>query len=197
MMDWGSSPHTRGAHFLELHPVERIRIIPAYAGSTPPSVTPGTCSADHPRIRGEHVVALAGLLRGGGSSPHTRGAPRLGKPHDNHSRIIPAYAGSTDSKECPSIPIRDHPRIRGEHASDAQMEAFSAGSSPHTRGAPAQRQQAPNPRRIIPAYAGSTSSPTPAKRTAGDHPRIRGEHPGIGTTGTPYRGSSPHTRGAR
>ena len=114
------------------------------------------------------------------------------------SRIIPAYAGSTE----------------GAAPDDEQNE----GSSPHTRGAPT-RATGPRPSTrdhprirgehyravgvgggvggIIPAYAGSTQSPvmnaiamagssphtrgapgtsTSPRRPGWDHPRIRGEH---------------------
>ena len=133
-----------------------------------------------------------------GSSPHTRGAPPGTTPRATTSR--------------------DHPRIRGEHlmsysirlcdpgiipayaGSTTRVEIMSAGlegSSPHTRGAPRR--------------------PPRSTRSAGDHPRIRGEHDveqadevhllGIipayaGSTppdGVPHAmpmGSSPHTRGA-
>ena len=71
----GSSPHTRGALHVGPPAFPGVRIIPAYAGSTP--VAPSTCPApgDHPRIRGEHDA--------GGRKPAA------------HPRIIPAYAGST------------------------------------------------------------------------------------------------------
>ena len=50
--------------------------------------------------------------------------------------------------------------------------------------------------RIIPAYAGSTSSYPTCELPRTDHPRIRGEHPS-GASGSPsVAGSSPHTRGA-
>ena len=129
-----------------------------------------------------------------GSSPHTRGAPYATK-----------------------APLRDHPRIRGEHHDIPLLGVLARG--------------------IIPAYAGSTtdvvcasveyegSSPHTrgARWTArgrrpppGDHPRIRGEHdwpclvrdqelgiiPAYAGS-TPHHtihcesseGSSPHTRG--
>ena len=119
-------------------------------------------------------------------------------PCQTERRIIPAYAGSTDSScsfrlRClgssphtrGALPVictsglfdEDHPRIRGEHRDAA------AGQREHVG--------------IIPAYAGSTvsldvcrlmvpgSSPhtrgAPASKTprcgsGRDHPRIRGEH---------------------
>ena len=133
-----------------------------------------------------------------GSSPHTRGAPRICRRRRAVSRdhprirgehwshylhiggmfgIIPAYAGSTIRR---SLSLMDH-----------------LGSSPHTRGAP-------------------KTLPTGAQATE-DHPRIRGEHPVRAGVSAPLRriipayagstsrsaiisdrdwGSSPHTRGA-
>ena len=54
----------------------------------------------------------------------------------------------------------------------------------------------PPRRRIIPAYAGSTSRAVASCRRSWDHPRIRGEH--RPKTSMPFNslGSSPHTRGA-
>ena len=50
----GSSPHTRGAQARCLSPGCRIRIIPAYAGSTRKWRRVRVVDRDHPRIRGEH-----------------------------------------------------------------------------------------------------------------------------------------------
>ena len=51
----GSSPHTRGAPDFDLEAIVDDRIIPAYAGSTLRLLPGLRFSADHPRIRGEHV----------------------------------------------------------------------------------------------------------------------------------------------
>ena len=91
----GSSPHTRGARNPCPPTGSCRRIIPAYAGSTPPAPSSRGPERDHPRIRGEHIKECREELQETGSSPHTRGAlrqqrlPRLG------GGIIPAYAGST------------------------------------------------------------------------------------------------------
>ena len=90
----------------------------------------------------------------------------------------------------------DHPRIRGEHASTANLAAVRRGSSPHTRGARKWEIRLRFGMRIIPAYAGSTRCRSRRRGRSRDHPRIRGEHlsqPAAETTST---GSSPHTRGA-
>ena len=97
-------------------------------------------------------------------------------PELRPERIIPAYAGSTSKSSPRTLPVKDHPRIRGEHRALNPGGVFSAGSSPHTRGAPSAE---------IPPIASSR-----------DHPRIRGEHLRGDRTPRPGRGSSPHTRGA-
>ena len=51
----GSSPHTRGARYLEVAVDPIQRIIPAYAGSTASAHLRGWLGRDHPRIRGEHL----------------------------------------------------------------------------------------------------------------------------------------------
>ena len=132
-----------------------------------------------------------------GSSPHTRGA-QPGRPSPAPiPRIIPAYAGSTDVFPLAGDIVPDHPRIRGEHADRVQRALEAGGSSPHTRGARRSRGLRRHRRRIIPAYAGSTTSSPPPAVGPGDHPRIRGEHAQMPMAILPWTGSSPHTRGAR
>ena len=152
------------------------RIIPAYAGSTRIESRAMSSHGDHPRIRGEHMHVLFAFSEFLGSSPHTRGALRGVRAAAGTGRIIPAYAGSTSRGRLLRRRLRDHPRIRGEHTNDAQMEAFSAGSSPHTRGA------------LFATAAFSCPRP--------DHPRIRGEHAVFVGGLSVGVGSSPHTRGA-
>ena len=172
----GSSPHTRGAP-VRRHPAWReVRIIPAYAGSTGHDTSRSTKGQDHPRIRGEHSSPISESSSRRGSSPHTRGARGRSRPSPCPPRIIPAYAGSTTRIADLLRDSGDHPRIRGEHGIVASRCRTTAGSSPHTRGAPAP-QSASGPRcRIIPAYAGSTSRSPRSSGASPDHPRIRGEH---------------------
>ena len=92
----GSSPHTRGARRLDPEHHHRIRIIPAYAGSTHRHLESTGVPEDHPRIRGEHCPQMfVDTIRG---------------------RIIPAYAGSTILVVVAVSDTPDHPRIRGEHS---------------------------------------------------------------------------------
>ena len=49
---------------------------------------------------------------------------------------------------------------------------------------------------IIPACAGSTKDGREEASTPRDHPRMRGEHPTVGSATWKSQGSSPHARGA-
>ena len=91
----GSSPHTRGAQECSAWEQPRIRIIPAYAGSTRRHHAMRGASSDHPRIRGEHWSEEPIGVGPGGSSPHTRGAHDRRRVALGREGIIPAYAGST------------------------------------------------------------------------------------------------------
>ena len=193
----GSSPHTRGARADGPSGPGVRGIIPAYAGSTASRGGSAREAADHPRIRGEHNKEIPAPAARPGSSPHTRGAPDPASRPDPPGRIIPAYAGST-LRSSPRLKLlRDHPRIRGEHVRAMDANGLAHGSSPHTRGARMGRVHDPRRRRIIPAYAGSTTATAPLARKGRDHPRIRGEHQPTHDTPATTRGSSPHTRGAR
>ena len=194
---FGSSPHTRGALLPVSFVEDGIRIIPAYAGSTPGAARCRSSIADHPRIRGEHGVLAVDVDGVGGSSPHTRGALNAIPQALDDGRIIPAYAGSTIQLHPRARSEADHPRIRGEHPIAAKPGNLVMGSSPHTRGAHDDGAQLGRRGGIIPAYAGSTAMSAMNVWNAADHPRIRGEHMPWGDSGGQHPGSSPHTRGAR
>ena len=92
--------------------------------------------------------------------------------------------------------VRDHPRVRGEHCSTAYQGRKAGGSSPRARGALDGTEEAAGLAGIIPACAGSTPCSSVNTRFAGDHPRVRGEHPLGVVTENPFGGSSPRARGA-
>ena len=160
----GSSPHTRGAPLFACAYDRDVGIIPAYAGSTRESVPAVEPCWDHPRIRGEHHLQTWKGWSGNGSSPHTRGAPKLSMANTGLGGIIPAYAGSTKRSSPASAAQPDHPRIRGEHPPELSRGSARWGSSPHTRGALPTRPRPSGCRRIIPAYAGSTSGGSRRRR---------------------------------
>ena len=175
----GDHPRIRGEHHGEVAEVEAaVGIIPAYAGSTqvPPNNAAGLTGSsphtrgalervrqryvelgDHPRIRGEHLVHFVSFVR--------------------WTRIIPAYAGSTDSS-C-SFRLRclgSSPHTRGAHDLILAL-GYRHEDHPRIRGEhPVKLERPRGDDEIIPAYAGSTQYPVPYTKTVS--------------------GSSPHTRGA-
>ena len=176
LLYWGSSPHVRGAQVWSAGTIAYAGIIPACAGSTALLLPKDVDVRDHPRMCGEHLKPPASQRYALGSSPHVRGAP--------HSTAYP----DTQS--------RDHPRMCGEHHHGLVLGLRAEGSSPHVRGAREGEFDAAARVGIIPACAGSTSSPLPASTGSRDHPRMCGEHWERDDERDGYRGSSPHVRGA-
>lgn len=97
----GSSPHTRGSRTRTAGRCRRCRIIPAYAGSTEYRRRSSSRRQDHPRIRGVHRNGTISSPLALGSSPHTRGPQMVDKRDGGCIRIIPAYAGSTETLQRP------------------------------------------------------------------------------------------------
>ena len=112
-------------------------------------------------------------------------------------RIIPARAGFTTPLPLRSLLTWDHPRSRGVYDTNSAQRLIKCGSSPLARGLPAGRCPSSTRRRIIPARAGFTSTPSPSSSTARDHPRSRGVYVGRRRMGAHHRGSSPLARGLR
>ena len=94
-VQWGSSPHVRGAPYRPAVFRHRAGIIPACAGSTKGSMTVKSTLRDHPRMCGEHDPPCWSLHVFQGSSPHVRGAPKGRSGSKDGTGIIPACAGST------------------------------------------------------------------------------------------------------
>ena len=132
-----------------------------------------------------------------GSSPRARGTPHRDRADGAAGRIIPACARNTRSSGARSISTSDHPRVRGEHATERPRTSITTGSSPRARGT-RPRRASPRPRwRIIPACAGNTSIALPPATVPPDHPRVRGEHLARLERVAQQYGSSPRARGTR
>ena len=86
--------------------------------------------------------------------------------------------------------------MRGEHTYTGWPKIIAMGSSPHARGAQRHHPWAGQIDGIIPACAGSTSRVKLRFERSEDHPRMRGEHAVVPSNVAPFRGSSPHARGA-
>ena len=156
VVEWGSSPLTRGKPGAVNGRYRSGGLIPAHAGKTTSPGDPRAGGAAHPRSRGENLV------RGGG-----RGRA---------SGLIPAHAGKTGSGIAPASASTAHPRSRGENRQGRAGRGPGAGSSPLTRG-----KQCPPVCRVarvglIPAHAGKTLADVIRAIIRGAHPRSRGEN---------------------
>ena len=94
----GSSPLSRGIPHRCGPESPPKRIIPALAGNTTAAWPQAAATQDHPRSRGEYH-SISGLIPSrAGSSPLSRGIPRVPGLRDRELRIIPALAGNTTGR---------------------------------------------------------------------------------------------------
>ena len=152
----GSSPRVRGTLFQPTSGRPDPGIIPACAGNTvrrtPATAEPG----DHPRVCGEHLLALINQALTMGSSPRVRGTPTTTAGATGRPGIIPACAGNTRCRLPRAARWWDHPRVCGEHQNFRMRSVGCAGSSPRVRGTPWCVRVRGDGVGIIPACAGNT-----------------------------------------
>ena len=212
--DIGSPPHTRGKVAVAASLPFFERITPAHAGKRRPCLPASigsedhpragksSCAAfaravaeDHPRTRGEKTGFCSASKVIIGSPPLTRGKVE----HDLRSRlcrgITPAHAGKRFFCEFRHHFGEDHPRTRGEKEYSNQIDAFGAGSPPHTRGKVCQVDLCRDCFGITPAHAGKSGTVAASNATIRDHPRTRGEKALDAVFWALVTGSPPHTRG--
>ena len=132
------------------------------------------CPWDHPRVCGENNNPLLLFCCSAGSSPRMRGKPYASIRSRCSSRIIPAYAGKTQSRRHDYPCTEDHPRVCGENVKGNLTGEDTTGSSPRMRGKLVPSRVSPSPMGIIPAYAGKTSSTLSVSSAISDHPRVCG-----------------------
>ena len=149
----------------------------------------------HPRSRGENGPSGLTCLKRSGSSPLTRGKRYALLRGFFVGRLIPAHAGKTSRCLTVRSAQAAHPRSRGENSSPSRPGCARGGSSPLTRGKPAQRPRHRRSTRLIPAHAGKTSRRACAPSACPAHPRSRGENCRCGALAGGGAGSSPLTRG--
>ena len=151
----GSSPRARGAGKVVENSILLVGIIPARAGSSPNQRPARAVKRDHPRARGEQQLHVYIQGRMQGSSPRARGAVLDALMHFLAGGIIPARAGSSSRLRRHIHIFWDHPRARGEQASERQTDLRHRGSSPRARGADSSYTNQVGTSGIIPARAGS------------------------------------------
>ena len=146
---------------------------------------------------GEHSISMGISATRLGSSPRGRGTLVQRFAVKLLARIIPAWAGNTDTQPGVLAVRSDHPRVGGEHervvvrgfdyngssprGRGTQHPLYraipiAAGSSPRGRGTPCLLHPQVVPGRIIPAWAGNTATVLGIGNPSSDHPRVGGEH---------------------
>ncbi len=105
---------------------------------------------------------------------------------------IPAtLIGGRNSESCLSQQPHEQANASGSRTAPTHTDR-----PPRTQGARADRVSAAAGGWLIPACAGSISPPSASAIFSGAHPRVRGEHAGLGHEVHGDRGSSPRARGA-
>ena len=130
-----------------------------------------------------------------GSPPLTRGQHAVTSAINLRLRITPAHAGTTTTAQVFNVVYRDHPRSRGDNATNNTLKRALAGSPPLTRGQQAGRSLVDSEAGITPAHAGTTRGRHSDERGHRDHPRSRGDNFAISSMVMVSIGSPPLTRG--
>ena len=191
----GSSPLARGPRGLHLLLLRRPGLIPARAGTTGQGDDYRQHQRAHPRSRGDHKSRRFFSTRRRGSSPLARGPRRRRLHRVPCGGLIPARAGTTQTCRRPQCGYGAHPRSRGDHGLAEEIVNRISGSSPLARGPRGCELAVEGSAGLIPARAGTTSSPAISPRAGGAHPRSRGDHVRVHPVSSTARGSSPLARG--
>ena len=191
----GSSQLTREKRSVTVPVNITARLIPAHAGKTRWSAPKHPPNSAHPRSRGENVVICLPPSDTAGSSPLTRGKPRLLQAVGLLRRLIPSHAGKTVGGTDTTLENPAHPRSRGENRFSPPDWPLVSGSSPLTRGKHQDLGYRCDGLRLIPAHAGKTSTRRTRTSAPAAHPRSRGENRVLKPGGYMLAGSSPLTRG--
>ena len=156
----GTSPRTRGKHWGDDAESITERNIPAHAGKTMGCFQCFCPTQEHPRARGENTPWGCSGSTVSGTSPRTRGKPRLLRRLVPPGRNIPAHAGKTFTARYRLVAETEHPRARGENPRITFGRLNACGTSPRTRGKLGEFHQGFPFCRNIPAHAGKTQTST-------------------------------------
>ena len=131
----------------------------------------------------------------GGSSPRGRGKRDVCARQMPAVRLIPAWAGKTDTFQMQASSYTAHPRVGGENITSSMVAPSGTGSSPRGRGKLFEAEPADLVERLIPAWAGKTQDYDIFQMWARAHPRVGGENSRAAAHSAGTGGSSPRGRG--
>ena len=191
----GSSPRGRGKLGAGKESAGIARLIPAWAGKTLRGESSMTTTEAHPRVGGENFVHSPHISKIRGSSPRGRGKPTGSPVRPSLPGLIPAWAGKTGPRRVLWRVRRAHPRVGGENEHKTNPPKCCLGSSPRGRGKPRLGPLALAGLRLIPAWAGKTTTTHHTPSPSRAHPRVGGENARLGHSRERSGGSSPRGRG--
>ena len=151
------------------------RNTPACAGKTLRWRQEPHRSGKHPRMRGEDLFVARRTRAFLETPPHARGRPDFKSNQASKIRNTPACAGKTRPLSLSHSALWKHPRMRGEDRLRHCLRLPRQETPPHARGRLASALDKLGKDRNTPACAGKTRAGSPASRTTGKHPRMRGE----------------------
>ena len=191
----GTSPHARGPQVPAVGFDQLFGNIPACAGTTQRILLRRARDQEHPRMRGDHSTSSTTTPSPSGTSPHARGPLDGERCPAVAQGNIPACAGTTTTAGSMWPITGEHPRMRGDHAPEADYVVVYMGTSPHARGPLHFLNDNAVSVGNIPACAGTTRWRALPSCGAGEHPRMRGDHGVDAGVRAVRRGTSPHARG--
>ena len=193
----GTPPRARGSRPSVATSGRSLGNTPACAGITARCRPPGREDWEHPRVRGDHEARPPRVAFGAGTPPRARGSRAVSCVDARPSGNTPACAGITPKARTRSRGCREHPRVRGDHATILDGLRQRAGTPPRARGSREARQQHSGRWWNTPACAGITWIPTGAVAGSWEHPRVRGDHRFRAGLRPPEPGTPPRARGSR
>ncbi len=170
----GSPPLARELLELPTYSACIVGITPARAGITCCRLYCYKLPEDHPRSRGNYVTICSASTFRTGSPPLARELPMLRQLISKWGRITPARAGITALSSTEMLPLRDHPRSRGNYLEDPVPVPNAVGSPPLARELPYLDYILP----LVPQ----------------DHPRSRGNYFTFIGSNSSHAGSPPLAR---
>ena len=192
----GPPPHARGSPAPAHARASSTRPTPACAGITCRRGVRTWRRRAHPRMRGDHFVRTSMPIAVTGPPPHERGSLLTGSAGIGGPRPTPACAGITGTATRCGVARRAHPRMRGDHFSQAPARRRTLGPPPHARGSLRAVERDPVGDGPTPACAGITSVLVVPCFLISAHPRMRGDHVRMLRIESHARGPPPHARGS-
>ncbi len=148
-------------------------------------------------MRGDHTISSSVTRASDGTAPRARGPRRAQARSRCRCGNSPACAGTTSVEDGRIWPVREQPRVRGDHPIEATPAIASRGTAPRARGPRIAASLPPRPQGNSPACAGTTVRRRRSTHRRWEQPRVRGDHDAASIRHTWNLGTAPRARGPR